>query len=227
MDANEDTAKWERLLDEHARVAKHTLTGMLAAGSGFAPMIIAFRGMSTVCMVIPPEGDGEMIAATATLMASGFGADSIMITSDTWGAHTLLSPLTGRPWRPGEMAEVAARHDGLARGLVHEALILTVISRDRSQTMRQIPYKRAADGKSVTWLDGDGEDGTGRSAWVAMSVGRFAHVLDAGKWKDLTALKRKLGREPTRAEMDYAVAESLADVCTQVMLVQRPLITEN
>jgi len=224
MDADEETARWERLLDEHARVAKHTLTGMLAAGDGFAPMIIAFRGMNTVCMVIPAMGDGEMIAATAKLMASGFGADSIMITSDTWGAHTLFNPLTGRSWRPGEMAEVAEKHDGLARGLVHEALILTVISRNRPQAMRQIPYKRAADGKSVIWLDDDGAE---PSAWVALSVGRFAHVLDVKEWTDLSRLKRKLGREPSRAEMDYAVAESLAEICTQVMLVQRPLVTEN
>ena len=82
-------AEWSKRLEIHARVAKTTFMEMLAENGQFAPMIIAFRNETMICMAVPGEGDGRVVTATAQAMASGFHADSVMITSDTYGANRL------------------------------------------------------------------------------------------------------------------------------------------
>lgn len=221
------TAEWAERLEIHARVAKMTFTEMLAENGQFAPMIIAFRQGTMICMAVPGEGAGRVIAATARAMASGFHADSIMITSDTYGANRLDNPLTGERWATGEMEDVALNHDGIAKGWVHEALILNVLAREGRQLLRLLPYLRGSDGRTVTWLDDDiNASSDGDLDWQTVDTDtRFATVMTAPLMPDPP--NRVLGRKPTRGEMDLVVAEMLADPdiggCQQVMLLRTDL----
>lgn len=213
------TDEWVERLNGHARTAKQVFEQMLAAGNAFAPMVLAFRESRTICMAVPGDGDGEVITATARAMASGFNADSIMILSDSYGARTWVNPLTGRRWEFGEMELLAEKHDGLVKGWVHEALILTVITRDSRQMMHQLPYERQAGGRTVKWLD-EYRD----RKWQELTIGRFITIMQAPVLTSTEALERDLGRKPTRGEMDMVVAKAMIDPeigrCAEVMLLQ-------
>jgi len=214
------TAEWAERLEVHALAAKETFTQMLADQGQFAPMVIAFRQETMICMAVPGAGDGRVVAATARLMASGFHADSVMVTSDTYGANQLDNPLTGRRWRAGEMEDVALNHDGIAQGWVHEALIVNVIAREGRQLLRMLPYLRGSDGTSVTWLD-EGLDAD--TDWQMVDTDtRFGTIMTAPLMPDPPM--HVLGRKPTRGETDLTVAKLLADPdiggCAQVMLLR-------
>ncbi len=73
------------------------------------------------------------------------------------------NPLTGAEWQPGEAAALAA--EGLAVGIVTDALVIEVASRDGDGGAWVVPYRR---GRARV---GDGADGGGLHFGEAQRVG--------------------------------------------------------
>lgn len=149
-------------LDVHERVARKVLEQRVRAGAAFHPMLLGFRdGELLVSVVPPPPGDGDAILSVGTLMSGGFALDQMLLLADTYHSKMQENPLTGNDWRHGEMANVAEYLNGVGKGWVSEALVLSLMRRQQSALeMRVIPYRRTAGG-TVSWQSSERMDTTG------------------------------------------------------------------
>jgi hypothetical protein len=110
--------------------------------------VTGFRGDEMVAMVILQNHDRDQILAIASGVANGMDCDVISLTFEAWvavGSGTdekrLLNPMTGQPWRDGEMAEVAQKHGGLESGAVRETLNVMVANRAADIGMGCVPFR--------------------------------------------------------------------------------------
>lgn len=160
----------------HIEAAQTTLTASVAKGAEFSPMVMVIRDDRMVAQIMPGAGDGGNVAKVARVAAASFGADELLMVSDTYMAsgQDTLNPITGKDWRPGEMEDVVNHHRGLEQGFVVEALLVFHTGYGVANHMVSLPYKR--HGKRVEWLPPDDmEDGYKDQR---VNGGRFANVFD-------------------------------------------------
>ncbi len=140
----------------HIKAARDVLTYSVDRGEAFAAQVIVMRDGRLVAQVMPPDGRGPVVEKVARVAAAAFGAHELVLVSDTYQATgpDRLNPLTGKTWRPGEMQDIADNHDGIARGLVHEALMVYICGPAQPDRMICLPYTRRDD--KVDW--GEPED---------------------------------------------------------------------
>jgi len=202
----------------HVGAAKSTLEHTVAKGKAFAPMVMVIRDGRIVAQVLPSEGAGAVIAKTARVAGAAFGADELVLVSDTYlaiGADP-LNPLTGQQWRSGEMQDLAENHDGIARGLVSEGLLIFICGPSQPDHLVSLCYTRHDDG-TVTW-DDELDVVHGRDGAQELPQGRFTGLFD-GITKEMRVpdpfAALVLGKQ-----LDAMVALSVYDDETDPMMVQ-------
>lgn len=163
-------------LDVHERVARKILEQRVRAGAAFHPMLLGFRDDELLVSVIPPPpGDGDAILSVGTLMSGGFALDQMLLLADTYHSKMRENPVTGERWRHGEMGILAEYHNGMEKGWVTEALVLSLLRRQQSALeMRVIPYRRTAGG-TVSWQSSERLDATEDTA----VTGRLTTMMSA------------------------------------------------
>lgn len=167
----------EKEFQAHVHAAMSTLDAVVAKGEDFAPMIAVIRGGRMVAQIIPGDGDGGTIAKTARVAAAAFGADELVLISDSFMAsgQSMVNPVTGKEWQHGDMEDLVTNHHGLERGFVVEAITVFHTGYDVAARLVSLPYRRLGQGR-VEWLSPtDLQDG--RDAQV-LRLGRFAEVFD-------------------------------------------------
>lgn len=190
-----------------------------------------FRGDQMVALVtMPPDRDAMLTAAL--IGASGFGADSLAVSMETWGhtaklqspaptnpddieaaAARVLHPLTGEPIKQGDLADLALNHDGIAKGWVVEGILTQVLNRAGDTATVLQPYR--ITGRTVEWLPRDFDtDGTAVAGRVADAL---AHAMRADTIEQdmarhgVTFASLGLEAERGRAHADVATVTALRE----------------
>lgn len=113
--------------------------------------IFCFRGDHIVSEVYPSHGDNsETLLLCANMSAAGFDADIIVVAFETWGTESENNPLTGEPWKQGDLQAVVEQ-DGLAKGQISEAVIVLAANRAGDVLQQPLPYRIVR--KRVVWQD--------------------------------------------------------------------------
>lgn len=107
------------------------------------PVITCIRGEEVIAMVVVALAGDEFLRV-ASVCATGYRPDIMTVAVDTYQAHE-------RPPRPGELNDLADNHDGIARGLVFEALVVLAANRAGDVLVASAPYQ--VSGREVTWVD--------------------------------------------------------------------------
>lgn len=99
-----------------------------------------FRGEDPVVMLMPWQTDRNKTLSAARVAAVAFGCDTLAFTSESWHpapGHMDANPFTGKPWgEPGShMQDAADQHDALAKGVIIECLMTTVVNRAGDMVM--------------------------------------------------------------------------------------------
>jgi hypothetical protein len=84
--------------------------------------------------------DRDAMLAVARAAATGLGADVLVVALESWHSTLLKSPVTGKPWAPDEMEELARNHHGRERGWVSDAIVLHVANRAGDFAGAILPY---------------------------------------------------------------------------------------
>lgn len=152
----------------------------------------------------------EIVANGLDCDAVGVAAEAYCIGQDPQTQQPYReNPLTGRPWGPGEMDDVAQRHDGLAKGWVTECVSVMCINRAGDIGLANFPYKYVG-GRYVHWL---GENTFGGGAWTQLDDQGAVGVIPTLLRKIMnTPSTGQLGLSPelTREERDRTVGDFLA-----------------
>jgi hypothetical protein len=114
-------------------------------GSDMSPQLLCFRGREPVAIVILRRHVRDEILMAFRVCASGFAADSISTIFETYAAlgtpgEPALNPRTGQPWTEGGMQYEAEHHQGVERGRVTEALVVTTANRAGDVAFTTLPY---------------------------------------------------------------------------------------
>lgn len=122
------------------------------ADSDLPTALIAYRGTEQVAHVYPLVRQGrDAMVACARVAARGFGLDVLAMVFETFIASSETNPITGQPWRSGELNEVAGQHQGVAKGWVTDTVMVAVYNRAGDSATRLMPYRIVA--KTVVWSD--------------------------------------------------------------------------
>jgi hypothetical protein len=124
------------------------------------PFIVANRGHEPVALVTVHEHVRDTILGVAEVVAAGFDADSIGLIFETYQERFHpehperqgINPVTGLRWEQDEMAEVAAKHNGIEKGWVTENVSVVCADRAGSVGMLQLPFRYS--GKHLVWMEG-------------------------------------------------------------------------
>lgn len=123
-------------------VAEHTVRE--GADTDLLPIIEGWRGEAPVVTLMPHVVDRESTLGAAKLAAVGYGCDLIVVTSEGWhptAEHHDINPITGQPWGPGQMQDVAEHHQGLERGIIAEALTVVAVNKAGDVVGTVLDYK--------------------------------------------------------------------------------------
>lgn len=171
--------------------------------------LTCYRGATPVAAVQPTGGREDYVQA-ARIGAYGFRADVVSLVNDSY--HTTgpagqagprpTNPITGRAWEPGEMQRVALEHDGVARGLVSEGIIVTVANRAGDLAAASIGYRRS--GAHLLWGEEDTLLDGAVSGYIPASLRALMAEPDMG-----TVFYRETG-----LDVSGEVADAWADVAT-------------
>ncbi len=186
-------------------------------------LVHGWRGAELVVTVFPSGQSFTVALAAAQVAAVGFGCDAVAVTTETFSAGVAVSPLTGKPWVPGEMQRVAEEHGGLDTGAVVEALVTLVVNRAGDVAGLSAPYRieRSVNALgvvsySVEWLPESMDDGHG-DYWDGGLVKMLARFMNE---PPVDALFARTGLsvgdfgltpDQVRTHMDCAVVKRLLD----------------
>lgn len=132
--------------------------------------IEAYRGNELVAVTVPERHDRDLILAAFRACAVGFDADALTVVFETYVASlqhegeldmddpeavaavakSMVNPLTGRQWGPGEMGDAVKNHGAIEKGWVSEAVSISCANRAGDVTLLQLPYRYS--GKHLVWL---------------------------------------------------------------------------
>jgi hypothetical protein len=117
-----------------------------------APTLIPYRGAEQVAVVITATEGSRSLVSAARLAITGFGADVLVLTFDTFHSTLPENPRTGKEWERGEMQELAEKHHGLERGWVTDAIHVMAVNRADDMVAWTLPYKKVSRHR-LEWLD--------------------------------------------------------------------------
>lgn len=92
--------------------------------------VLAYRGGRLMAMVrIQGHLDRDMALQAVDFAAKGWGADVVAMLLETWQSTLDTNPVTGKPWGPREMTDLAENHDGVAKGWIRDAVSVFAVDR--------------------------------------------------------------------------------------------------
>lgn len=195
----------ERFRDRKARQVKSDPEGDLL------PVVDFYRGGKPVASAMGDKVDRDVTLDIATAGVSGFAADEIWVSLETFVAHRMTNPLTHKRWEQGEMQEAWRAGE---RDAVTESLLL--VRADRAGVIEQwmLPYQRRRG--EVRWVNhhelkhirDDGKDSRERVSGIVPDTLRHAFTLDT-KVDEAMAMADQMGvpRDEARIHMDCATAK--------------------
>lgn len=203
-------------LDRATTVMRHVKTEHVARGpesTDLLTFVECYRGDDKVATIAhPPERD--VMLAVIHVAARGFAPDVIAASMETYYTEVAdrdaVNPLTGQPWRQGDLQRAAAT--GTApEGFAREGILTTVINRAGDTASRMQPYR--IEGREVVW-DGDPNFGDGDlRAFDGYVVSRVAAAMSEPVADQLIAAMgvtlEGLSAEQERATIDAATVMAL------------------
>lgn len=130
-----------------------------------APMVIPAREHQPVAVIHLNTSEPRDMLRIAHIATVGYDADQIGLIMEGYVADTLgpngeiVNRLTGKPFEPGEMQDVALNHNGLARGLLYEAVMLVIVERSGDFVWRSLPFRADPGSTTVSWVDFESDEG--------------------------------------------------------------------
>lgn len=125
-----------KMCDEAAAMAKGLKEDEVAGthvenrvATSINPVIQGWRGLAPVVVMFPVDVDRDQALRAAFICATGFGCDTIAMTTDAWTAASDTNPVTGKDWRQGEMQDVVHNHQGIEKGWIKESLTTQAVNR--------------------------------------------------------------------------------------------------
>ncbi len=176
--------------------------------NNLSTMLVAYRGEEPVAHIFPEQqvNRDEMLKC-ALLAVRGFSADMLALIFETWQATDLINPVTGKRWGPREMQDAADNHDGVAKGWITDALMVSVYNRAGDATSTILPYR--ISNKVVVWS---------KPMEAATALGGYVHnaLLQIMRKPDLDTEMTRMGvsfadfnltAEEGRAHQDIATVK--------------------
>lgn len=200
------TAHARTVKEEHVRRVKGKV-----GRTDIMTFIEFYRGDDVVA-VLWHQPDRDTMLDAVWLGAAGFSADVVAVTMETF--HTTLSenPVTGRTWGSGEMAEVAAEHDGLAKGWVVETLVTEVAN--RAGDSRQVLQGYVIAGRTVEWVDEQDSEEMGAEVGGVVPETILAAMNNASLAQEIARLEIT----PDRLGLSGERMQTHADIATVKVL---------
>ncbi|WP_071289511.1 hypothetical protein [Mycolicibacterium llatzerense] len=93
-------------------------------------LIVVRDGLPFAPLESPDVGRLLNMAATA---ARGYSAEALALVFEGVVPTEAPNPLTGQGWQRGEADDARRRHDGIARGWAHEALVVSIVTWDGAE----------------------------------------------------------------------------------------------
>lgn len=165
-------------------------------------VVEGWRGDERVVVLMPSQIARDVALNAARIVALGFGADAISLTTEGWAVagsaatgateeSVKTNPFTGRPWGPGDMQRAVEQHGALTSGLIRETLTTFVVNRAGDMVGTASPY-RIVEGKGyrpfhVEWDENDPafgrilddrEEGSRAEGVVPEALVRFMNEAD-------------------------------------------------
>lgn len=201
------------------RTARMTVKDAYEAGADISTMLVAVRGSESVaavsCSIDNPQHAQVVIRAAAT----GFSADVLLFTSDTFHTTLETSPISGKPWQRNEMNAVAEFYEGREKGWVSDAIMVVAVNRAGDVSASTLTYKMA--GRRLEWTGDDFNSDEGDELGGVM-----ARILrEAMKEPTLSQSLDSNVREMLAIDHEMAmIAQDLATCQTLAGLDQRPIL---
>lgn len=116
------------------------------------PIHIHFwRGDDHVACILTPL-NGSQAIKVASLGASGFNATTMALTFESWVTTLENSPLTGKPWRQGEMNFIARTYpDAFEKGWLTEQMATSIHDREGNYYLSK--HQFTVENQKVIWGD--------------------------------------------------------------------------
>jgi hypothetical protein len=184
-----------------------------------APMALAARGNDPVALVVINQHDPETILRVATTTAGGFDADQLGVIFETLipredPEHPELAhidPRTGKTWARGALRKAFAEEDGIAAGLLREALMITAVNRAKDIITINIPFQYCCDGRHLTFLEAERnvlDSTTGRAKVMGVMTDTLLKAMGGKSLGHYLPPDESLDRETRDATTD-AVLQSM------------------
>lgn len=135
------TIPWEAIVERHrARIEDH---------DSYIPFFVEAWSIGEdtprVITVIPeaawPVAPRDAMLYAADVMALCLGADYIVCVYDTHISKSMINPVTGKKWGPGEMQNLCDEQGFCDTGIIRDELVVTAIRRsNRKIRLESLPY---------------------------------------------------------------------------------------
>jgi hypothetical protein len=137
-------------IDDLTRSARMMLRVVGRSRSQYFPTAVFGHRSGELVAVATFEPNRDLMMLVIEMMVSGFRLSSVGFVCDTYSAPTTLNPQSGRPWKQGEMGDLAHYARGVERGWVTDALMIGWGSRESDSPtveIRMLPYRMEDDGR--------------------------------------------------------------------------------
>lgn len=91
------------------------------------------------------------LSDTVEIGVYAYDPSHIIVAFDACHALTEINPISGAPWEAGEPDDVRVHHDGVAKGWVQEAAMVSIFDRNGNQAHLLESYRSTASGHE--WVD--------------------------------------------------------------------------
>lgn len=123
-----------------------------------SPTIIGYRASEPIVIVTMHNHDRDEMLNVLSVIAAGFDADVVAMVHESWQAESVgpvkgLNPVTGQPWKAGEMQEAVQHHQAIEKGWITECMSVAVANRAGDVLYDVKPFRFS--GKHLVWIDSD------------------------------------------------------------------------
>jgi hypothetical protein len=94
-----------------------------------------------------------LLSDTVQTAVQAYNPSHVVVVFDGCYALTEINPISGEPWEPGEPDDVRLHHEGVIKGWIQEAAVISVFNRNGGQAHFLAEYRSTASG--YTWMDQD------------------------------------------------------------------------
>jgi hypothetical protein len=205
-----------RAASEKIRILK-TETAKSAQGlPGYGdihPTLELWRGAEPVGFAVAHAIDKETGLALCRMLASGMDADMILLANDTIRSTHENNPMTGEPWKAGDMQDLMENHEGLEKGWVKECVSIWAANRAGDHQSANWCYRisgRGTDEVAIEWAELDVLPANSGSGYIIDKLVEAATMTSMGETMaryGVTHATFGISEEHARAIQDCQTAE--------------------